>query len=154
VDQIQSLCRPLTLSKVSLPLDLLINDRRPSWTRAMIRSGKTLEFLPPPVPTKASFDVERLGAGLDALVDWRAGEPEAGSVAKVRWWMEDRMVHLVWEESGVPSSVTQTAESSDRSTWALPLLVRVVLAHDGDFRIESNGGYRLELFWPNSLSTF
>jgi hypothetical protein len=153
VDEIQTLCRPFALSKVTLGLDLLIEDRRKSWGDAMSRSGKTLEFNRPSERAVASFDVERLGKSLDDLVTWRAGDPEAGSSARVHWWQESGSIHFLWEESGMPSSLAKGSEPPDPATWTLPLLARVVLAHEGDIRVQNDGPYRVELSWPTGLSS-
>jgi len=47
VDLIQTLCRPMALSRVTLGLELLIEDRREPWTRLMAATGRNLELVPP-----------------------------------------------------------------------------------------------------------
>ncbi len=148
VDQIQMLCRPLRLTRVTLGLDLLIDDRLESWNGLMERSGKTLEFVRPSERAVASFDVELLGQALDALVAWRAGDLDAGPASKVRWWAESGYVHLVWEESGTPQTSPNGSGVGAGATWTLPLLARIVLAHDGDIEIQNDRGFRLQLAWP------
>jgi hypothetical protein len=113
----------------------------------MARSGKTLEFDRPSQRAVSRFDVDRLGQSLDAFVAWRAGDSESGCLATVRWWSESGSVHLVWEEAGLPSSPS----SSVGAAWVLPLLARIVLAHDGKFRVENDSGYRVELSWPTGI---
>ena len=148
VEQIQTLCRPMTVSRVTLALDLLIDDRREAWTRTMIASGGSLEMIPPGSRTESKFDVERLGGALDALVEWRAGEVATGRPARLRWWVEQGVSHICWEEPVRPETGVRRAPTAGDVIWALPLLVRVVEAHGGDCRVEESGGWRLDGSWP------
>ncbi len=148
IEQIQTLCRPLSLTKVKLGLDLLIDDRRENWVRLMAVAGKSLEFSRPSERAIAGFDVERLGHCLDALVAWRAGQAESGSLARIRWWADSGYVHLVWEESGLPSQSSSESASPDEGTWTLPFLVRMILAHEGDFQVQTAPNFRVEISWP------
>ncbi len=152
IDQIQTLCRPLRLSPVTLGLDLLIDDRREGWESLLGRSGKTLVIARPTDRAVVGFDVEWLGQGLDAFVAWRASV-SGGSVATVRWWAELGLVHLVWEESGVPIQLAGALSSEIDALWAFPLLARIILAHHGEFRLQLDSGYRLEMTWPTVPSS-
>jgi hypothetical protein len=153
VDQIQTLCRPVVLSRVTLSLDLLIDDRRKGWIDLMARSGKTLGFERPAEPSVISFDVDRIGQAIDSLVALRAGDLNSGSSATIRWWKDASLVHFRWEESVMPGASTKTSGTTEEETWTLPLLVRIVMAHGGEVRIENDSGYRLELSWPTSPPT-
>jgi hypothetical protein len=153
VDRLQTLCRPMSLSRVTLALDLLIEDRRESWTRSMSSNDRSLEFVPPAERAIASFDVERMGQALDSLVAWRAGDGSSSRSAKVRWWVEAGHAHLVWEEDGDPSPGVGQLPPDDGPTWCLPLFARIALAHDGDYRVLDDRGWRLELTWPSGPLT-
>jgi hypothetical protein len=150
VIQIQTLCRPMSLSRVTLGIDLLIEDRQEAWTRLMESNGKSLEFVAPAERAIASFDVERLGEAMDSVVAWRAlGGNPAGS-ARLRWWVEAGYAHVAWEES--PSGVTCNVRDhrDEVDSWALPMLARIALAHGGDYRVQDDHDWKLEVSWPSS----
>ena len=85
LDLIQLLFRPLDLTLVSLPLNLLIEDRQSLWLRMMQGRGHLLHFVPPHGQTEAKFDVTRLGEALDGprQVAVRAGGALRASVDPV-----------------------------------------------------------------------
>jgi len=148
VDLIQTLCRPMALSRVTLGLELLIEDRREPWTRLMAATGRNLELVPPAERAVASFDVQRMGQALDSLVEWRAGEGEANSSARLRWWVDSGRAHLAWEESEPRSTGSADRRIDGTSSWALPLISRVTQAHEGDFRVQDDHEWKLEISWP------
>jgi hypothetical protein len=148
LDQIQTLCRPMTITRVTLGIDLLMDDRRQDWSRSMSARGRNLEFIPPTSRTSASFDADRLGQALDAIVDWRAGEGPAGRPARLRWWAEGDQAHVAWEEPDPNPTEVLRVPTHGGSLWALPLLVRVAEAHGGECRIEAKRGWRVEVSWP------
>ena len=148
VDQIQNLCRPMIVTRVTLELDLLIDDRREAWTRSMIANGRTLEFVAPAERALASFDVDRLGQALDAIVAWRAGDESAERPARLLWWVESGRVHLSWEEPASTRSGVQCRPMARGSIWALPLMARVADAHGGECRLRQDRGWQLDVSWP------
>jgi hypothetical protein len=153
VEQVQFLCRPLVLSRVTLGLDLLFDDRSESWTRLMATRGRGLELVPPADRAVASFDVDRLGKALDSVVAWRATESSAGQSARLRWWVEAGFAGVSWEETDTPRGPTDPSSPDQAPAWTLPLLARVALAHGGDYRIETDRGWRLEVAWPSQPVT-
>ena len=155
VEQVQWLCRPISLSRVSLGLDLLIDDRRPAWASSMESKGRGLEVIPPADRAIANFDVEQLGRAIDAVVDWRAAEPGSNGPPELRYWVEAGVAHITWAEPGTPASpgLGSCPHEHRASTWALPLVARVILAHGGDYRIETDRGWRLEISWPSQPVT-
>ena len=153
VERVQALCRPLTLSRVTLGLDLLIDDRREAWGRSVSKQGRELELelVAPAERAVASFDVERMGQALDSLVSWRASDRSTEGRASLRWWVEAGYAHFAWEEppsTGGPSTGKPSVEE-DEARWTLPMLARVALAHDGDLVVSEDRGWRLEVSWPS-----
>jgi hypothetical protein len=142
IEQIHFLCRPIQLSRVTLALDLLMEDRRSFWVGRMADQGGGLVLEPPPVRAVASFDVDSLGRVFDSLVGWRATVGPGGRSAVLRWWIKDEVAHLEWDE---PDADPSPGESS---AWTLPMLARIIVAHGGDCRVESERGWRLKVFWP------
>ena len=153
VEQVQFLCRPLQLSRVTLGLDLLIDDRREAWARLMAEGGRGLEVVPPPDRAVASFDVDSLGRALDSIVAWRASDRSAARSARVRWWVEDGLAHVAWEEPGAKPGPGDFNPAGGASAWSLPLLARVALAHGGDYQINTERGWRLDVAWPSQPIT-
>jgi hypothetical protein len=149
VDRVQTICRPMTLCRVTIALDLLFEDRREEWSRLIAAGGGELEWHRPRVRGLASFDVERMGQALDALVYWRAGDCLPDRVARLRWWVESGTAHISWEES----DSSPIRPSGDGPTWTLPLIARVLEAHGGDFRVTAAKTWRLDLTWPASTDT-
>ncbi|WP_435007449.1 hypothetical protein P12x_004743 [Tundrisphaera lichenicola] len=146
VDRLQTICRPMPLSRVMLPLDLLFNDRREEWSRLITDGGADLELVHPRHRTLASFDVERIGQALDALVRWRAGGQGLDRVARLRWGVEAGRATINWEEP-----VPLLDPALDGSNWTLPLIARVAEAHGGGYQISEDSGWRLEMSWPAQL---
>jgi hypothetical protein len=144
VEQVQFLCRPLLLSRVTLGLDLLIEDRREAWTRRMAELGRGLELVSPSERAVASFDVDSLGRALDSVVAWRASDRSDARSARLRWWVEGGFAHVAWEEPATPARPGCVPPPA----WTLPLLARVALAHGGDYRIDTERGWCLDVAWP------
>jgi hypothetical protein len=149
VDRVQTIFRPMTLTRVTIALDLFFEDRREEWTRLISAGGGELEWLRPRSRGLASIDVVRMGQALDALVHWRAGECSPDGVARLRWWVEAGTAHVSWEDS----DSSPTSPASDGPTWTLPLIARVVEAHGGEFRLSDDKTWRLDLSWPASTDT-
>ena len=148
VEQIHFLCRPLQLSRVKLGLDLLIEDRREAWCRRMTERGGGLVIKTPLARAVASFDVDALGRTLDSVVTWRASIGPIGRLAVLRWWIADDLAHVAWEERPARGQRLEASTTEETSAWILPLLAKVVLAHGGEYRIDTDRGWRLELRWP------
>ena len=153
VEQVQLLCRPMTLTRVTLGLNLLIDDRREAWTRSMRDSGKAITFVPPSEQAIASFDVERMGGLLDSVVAWRSLENVPTRSAIFRWWVEEGQAHILWEEPINLHQFGDEGRSEAGTEWILPILARVILAHGGNYRIESERGWSLKLAWPTHPPT-
>ncbi len=146
VDTVQRLCRPMTLSRVRIGLELLIDDRRSAWTEVWTARHGTLRFVGPPGPVVARLDVDRLGHALDAFVAWRAEQGGEALDVTLRWWSESGDVRLSWEES--PGAADP--DPAEDSRWSLPWLIRVIAEHGGETEVRDGEGWRLALRWPAS----
>ncbi len=147
VERIQLLCRPLTLTHLPIALDLLIEDRRSTWTRTMAEAGCELAFVAPKDRAVVSYDVPSMGVALDALVAWRAGHSYRGRSARVRWSAENGRAQIYWEEFGEAQG-RKGEPDVEGATWSLPLVARIVTAHGGDYRLESTPNWQITLTWP------
>jgi len=143
VEHVQRLCRPMTLARVRINLELLINDRRSSWSDLWSARHDSLRFIPPREPLVAVLDVDRIAHALDAVVAWRAEQGGPDATACLSWWLEAGQARLAWEESGA----SPTAPQSDRG-WSLPWLTRVIAEHAGRAEVADRSGWRLDLSWP------
>jgi hypothetical protein len=154
VERMQLLCRPMTLTRVQLGLDLLVAEHGAAWTRTLAEQGRELVFDPPSRRTVASFDPGVLGEALDGLVSWRGSEPSAGPSSRLGWSVEAGRAVVFWHEepAGKPASEPRTRACLEASAWTLPLVARVVQAHGGEYRLETDSGWRLELTWPSSVA--
>ena len=151
VERVQFLCRPLVLSRVTLGLDLLMEDRREAWTRTMADQGRGLGFEPPGDRAIASFDVDWLGKAIEALVAWRAVVTSGSIHASLRWWVHDGSAHLAWEEAPGPTRTLLSSPGRPESLeWALPTIARIAEAHGGSYQVQDAGGWRLEVSWPSA----
>lgn len=149
VDRVQALCRPMTLSMVSIAFDLLIEERADEWADEMAVGGCLLECVPPPTRAVAAFDVERMGQVLDAIVQWRAGGVARGRTARLQWWVEAGTAHVAWSEEGT----SPDGPAPEGAKWVMPLVARVILTHHGEYRVAENQGWRLEFSWPSMLAS-
>ena len=154
IERVQVICRPMTLSRVRLGLDLLIDDRRARWSDLLAERGGELVCIPPGERAVATLDVDRMGLALDALATWRARVAPPGTNIRLRWRVDSGRARIGWEEE-VPRAKFALDEGWGRGwegDWTLPLLARVLAAHDGDLRIDEMSGWRLELSWPDGSS--
>ena len=135
----------MTLSKVKLGIELLIEDRRVLWTQLMAGQGREISLVGPGSRAVASFDVERMSQALDAVVAWRAGEFDSQGPVDVRWWVEGNVAHLTWREEAVQR---REIPPNPENAWPLPILARVLSAHDGDLTEQHDGGWQMHLTWP------
>ena len=151
-DQLQTICRPMALAVVELPIDYLIDEHRGRWEASLSGRGRHLELSPSPVPSVARFDPTRLGQALDAFVEWRAEAGPAGRPVQLRWKTEDDQLCLDWEEPDAPRLVPSTPVCGRCESLALPLMARVVAAHGGRLSLDLLDGFRVGLRWPRDAS--
>ncbi len=147
-ERLQAIYWPMVPETVRLPLELLVEERRPGWVESLSRNGRALGLDPPEAPTVGDFDPIRLGQGLDAFVSWRAAVGERGRPARLRWGAEAGQFHLVWSEPGARALEARDAADDQREPLALPLLARIVSAHRGAVEVTSDDGLQVHLRWP------
>ena len=150
IDRVHKICRPPALARLVLDLDLLIDDRRPTWARLLCWPGRHIDFRREGTERKASYDVDQLGAALDSFVTWRAEQGGELNNVSIRWWVDETNAHISWHETGPLNLGQQASSVSKYSTWSLPLLVGVVGAHGGQLEIDETSGWKLSLCWPKS----
>ncbi len=148
LEHLQRLCRPLALSRIRIDLDLLIADRRKSWTQLWVAADRRLRFEIPIRPVVASLDVDRMGQALDGIIAWRARAAAGGVDTEVRWWIESGDVHLSWAEQHSDHS----RESSGEDRWPLAWLIRVVAEHEGQTTVREEDGWTIEICWPSATA--
>ena len=90
----------------------------------------------------------RLIQGLDALVAWRAGEGGLDRPVRLGWGTDGSHFHLEWSEPGSAIDGPLEGREGRSVSMALPLLARVVAAHDGSFVVSRRGGLVIRLAWP------
>lgn len=154
LNRVQMICGPMCLSLVKIGLCLLFEDRRESWSKLMADRGSELEFLRPESRSLAQFDVNQLGAALDAMVAWRARLGIVSPKTSVRWWVDSGQAHITWIEpkGGGPADCHQSDQQE--FAWTLPTLTRVLSEHGGSLEVDERDGWALSLSWPvNRTST-
>jgi len=150
MDQFQLICRPMALAPVRLSLEMFVQDRRRFWESCISVHGRRLELLPPPEPTIGWFDPCRLAQGMDALVAWRAQAGEAGSPIRIRWWAQDDLICLEWDEP-IDLHADDFAGSSQEQSLALPMLARIMSVHHGQLSLTLEEHWTLLLRWPREI---
>lgn len=148
IERIQTICRPMVLSPVTVGLDLLVEDRRGDWAALLADRGGELDCVAPSERAVASLDVDRFGSALDALAAWRAGAISPGTTTRLRWRVEAGRAHLTWEEDRPRMKFSLPPDHGPDRTWTLPFLARVISAHEGDLLLRDGDGWRIDLSWP------
>lgn len=146
--RVQTICRPLGLSPVTIALNLLFDDRRASWSNIMAAAGRKLEFQQPCDGTVARFDVDQLGAALDAMVAWRAEQGASAARTMLCWWVEAQQACVTWTETESLGAGTPTRPTRKDLVWTLPILTRIVTEHGGTLQVDEQAGWTMKLTWP------
>jgi len=147
-DRLHSICRPMSVTPVRMPLALLVEDRLSTWNEWLAERGRRLEVIAPLEPAIGDYDPARMAEGLDAFVAWRGDVGELGGSARLHWRAEAGHFLLDWSEPPVrcPDRSGIYHEQPDR--LALPLLARVVSAHRGTLDVAVQDGLCVRLRWP------
>ncbi len=152
-DRLQTICRPMNLTPLKAPLALLIDDRRESWQAVMMEHRRSLVLVPPPETTVGEFDPVRLGEGLDAFVSWRAKSGCPDTEARLSWKTEEGHFWLEWiEERSDEVFASPIGGEGGPAALSLPLLARVVSAHQGTIDLNVADGLQLQIRWPIVLN--
>lgn len=153
IDRLQSICRPMPVCVVRLPLSLLFEDRKGPWSEHLEAVGRRLLLEPPAEPAVGCFDPIRLGQALDDLVAWRVrvGNPDSG--LRVRWTSNALGFQLQFDEPasdqpGTRGAFNPESRAESFDTLTVALLTRVMTLHGGRLEIPSTEGWRIELRWP------
>ena len=155
IERLQLLCRPLRLDLYHLPFDLLIEERRERWTEIARRKGGTLVIEPDESSATLSFDLGRLGQGLDDLAEWRFRNASKGTRFLLHWKREAGELVFRWSEAcDEPSEkrmVPETSETSplSREGLILPLIHRLVALHGGTVDHSVDEGWHLTIRLPS-----
>ena len=148
IERLQTICRPMRLSPFQGTIELLVQHLAPAWERAFAARRIRLEMHPPRRPAVGTFDLIRLGQGLDALAAWRCKALPPGSAVRLDWRSADEDLVLEWVERVDPEAMTDRGREEPDSSLALPLLARILSVHGGRLHLTRDGGIRLELRWP------
>ncbi len=150
-DRLHAICRPITLTPVTLDLALLIDQRRLAWDAWMAARQRPLVVCSPREPAVGQYDPNCLGQGLDALVSWRAAAGTPREPARLRWHVHEQHFRLEWEERSAGGFDTPAIEAGPSASLALPLLMRVVSAHGGRLDLSVRDELLIGLSWPLAL---
>ncbi len=158
IDRFQQLSRPMRIDRITLPLDLLVEDRKAGWGRVLAEQGRRLILEPSGGSSPGAFDPMRLGQAFDDLVAWRARAGDPSTDLRLWWTTEDGWFHVDWDE---PSS---TATAVDRmsggaigsdpdqfdplAALTVPILTRIMTLHGGALEATGTERWRLSLRWP------
>ncbi len=158
LDQLQAIYRPISLNLVHSQVRCLVQDRLRTWSDWFASSCSTLELDPPDQESAGDFDPMCLTMGLDALARWRAAALSAGQSARISWCTPEGHFELNWDESTatVPSPFRPVAPASSSTSslfsahqpLALPLLARVMTAHQGTMEWSQQPQFHVLLRWP------
>jgi hypothetical protein len=157
-DQLQAIYRPLALTPVHASFGSLVRDRRCFWLEWFDAAGRLLEIAPPEHEIPGELDPMCLAAGLDAFVRWRASTTGAEQGARLAWSTSDGKLEVVWLEArqkcgrfDAPRPACgagQEATPGTIASLALPLLARVITAHQGTLERSASREFKVMMRWP------
>lgn len=161
IDRFHLICRPMNLSFVKLPLDVLFDDRKTAWSQLLLSRGRNLILVAPSGLTVGDFDPMRLGSGFDDLVAWRAVAGGPQTDLRVRWSTDARSFRVDWDEPPCSKPLGLDDPSRENpppipleadllAALTLPLLTKIMSSHGGSLQTGGSDGdrWRLNLRWP------
>ena len=148
LDRIQLVCRVAHAIPVGIGLDLLFEDRSPSWTEALQRGGAHLTLTPPTSGCPTRVDIERIGSALDDLVLWRSAARSGHREVRVEWDHTADRTTIRWSESLLASEPVAADRAEPWRTWTLPILARLMADHRGTLTVSEGPTWELTLQWP------
>jgi len=162
LDRLQLIYRPLNLTMVESKLGSMIAEHEASWKACFAAHGKELVVNRPLSERLGRFDPMYLGQGLDAFVAWRAEATPVKSRVKLGWCARADRLGIHWNEESSDlldaRDASNAPEVEDPQTFfqrqadslALPLLVRIVRAHDGRMFHAHDSNRSLRIEWPRA----
>ncbi len=162
LDELQSIYCPMFLTPICARLGSLVHDRWPVWSDWFATAGASLSIVPPAHETPGQFDPMYLCMGLDVFVRWRASAISPEKQARLIWRTANSQFEMCWQELALAnrphdrtSGATERRASSCgpcTPSLALPLLARVMTAHQGTMQWSHEPDFRVQLRWPLNLS--
>ena len=157
-DELQAVYRPISLALVCAPFGSLVHDRQQIWSDWLASRGGTLQTIPPHCESAGEFDPMHMSMALDSLMRLRAAAAPAGQNVQLTWRTCELGFQVTWREpaSGAGSSrraLAATGESTSRCCadlprLALPLLARLMTAHQGTMEWGREPEFHVVLRWP------
>lgn len=160
IERLQLIYGPMNLTLVESKLGTMIAEHEASWRSCFAAHGKELVVDHPASERPGWFDPMHLGQGLDALVTWRAEASSVNTRVRLGWQCRDAQFLLDWNEEepgfraerGAADSPddmnAQTLLQRQVDSLTLPLLARIIRAHDGKLRTAPDSNRRLRIIWP------
>jgi len=158
LDQLQTIYRPISLTLVRGLFRFLVQDRQRLWSDWFAPGRGTLEIVPPAEESAGEFDPMCLAMALDALVRWRGLAAPAGQSARISWLTANGQFEVSWHEPGgtadsrngtpVQTGPGSTSFHAAHQPLALPLLARVMTAHNGTLEWSREPEFHALLRWP------
>ncbi len=157
-DQLQAIYRPISLTLVCAPFGSLVQDRQQAWSEWLKARGGRLDTIPPQRELAGEFDPMYMSMALDSLVRFRAAAAPAGQSIQFSWRTSKLGFEVTWREPAADvQSPLPAAAATDESTsgcsadlpmLALPLLARVMTAHQGAMEWGREPEFHVVLRWP------
>jgi hypothetical protein len=143
VELFQVVCRPMTLTLITVGLELVFQEFASRWTPKFASRGVTLvtEIVEAAGPSR--LDPARLAQGLDTLATWRIDQVQPGARLVLRGWVGQGESRIEWSEDRVSGC-------DHRGELPLAVLARVATAHQGTMDQESSEGWRVRVDWPHA----
>ena len=149
-ERVQTICRPMCPSFVTIDLSLLFEDRRLNWSKILTDQGLELEFVRPQGRCLARFDVNQMGAALDAVIQWRAEQGSLATRTLLKWWDDSGRTHVEWvEAASIVRREKTPSPPRPEVAWTLPNLAQVVAEHGGTIKVDERNGWVLSFSWPS-----
>ena len=157
-DQLQAIYRPISLTLVRAPFGSLVQDRQQIWSDWLSRRGGRLETIPPQRDSAGEFDPMYMSMALDSLMRLRASAAPPGQNVQLSWGACKLGLEVTWRElavdAGSSGRVLAGVDGSACGCYvvppklALPLLARVMTAHQGTMQWGQEPGFHVVLRWP------
>ena len=148
LDQVQEICKPMPLHPIRYALGAALEERGPTWVEWLSAAGRPLDWDRPVDPALGWFDPTRLIRALDALAAWRAEAGEPGTPVRLGWRRDDDWLEVEWSEPNSTRLEPPNWAANQPISLALPLIARVMTAHDGKLTVHRDRGVRFVLRWP------